>query len=110
VNVAAEREDPRSMLQLTRALLELRRREPALAVGDWGRLQLGAEVLAYVRSDGRHRFTVILNLGAQPHDLDLPAEADGDVVLSTDPDRVVERRVRGHLALAGDEGVILAPP
>ena len=37
VNVAAQRDDPTSMLTLYRALIELRRREPALAVGDYAR-------------------------------------------------------------------------
>ncbi len=36
-SVEVQKQAPGSMLALTRALLELRRREPALALGDWDR-------------------------------------------------------------------------
>ena len=50
VNVEAEARDAGSMLALTRALLELRRREPALSLGEWAPLAVDSDVLAYVRS------------------------------------------------------------
>ena len=48
-SVAVQREDPASMLSLTRALLHLRRQEPALQLGDWRLLAADEAVLAYER-------------------------------------------------------------
>jgi alpha-glucosidase len=67
-NVAAQEGDPRSMLSLYRALLALRRAEPALAVGGIAAVEARGEVLTYERHDpattGRRRLRVALNLGA----------------------------------------------
>ena len=50
VNVAAQREDARSMLALYRSLIALRRREPALALGRYRPLPAEGDVLAYLRT------------------------------------------------------------
>ena len=66
VNVAAERDDPRSILALHRRLLALRRAEPALAVGDYDSIESEGSVVRFVRvADGR-RLTIALEsrLGA----------------------------------------------
>ena len=104
VNVQAQRVDPASMLALHRTLLELRRREPALSVGEWAPVEASGDVLAYLRSHGASRFLVALNLGAEPASLDFGAA--GTVALSTLRDRG-GRRVEGAMELRGDEGVIV---
>jgi alpha-glucosidase len=107
VNVEAERDDPGSMLCLYRALLELRRREPALAVGDYAPLSAEGPVLAYTRRHGARQFLIALNLGAEPARLRLPAEpGDYEVVLTTHVERGQPPK-GGMLDLRGDEGVIL---
>jgi glycosidase len=65
-NVAAEERDPNSMLSLTRALLRLRRQEPALSVGDYRRVPCEGTLLAYERRAAGSRLIVALNLGAEP--------------------------------------------
>jgi alpha-glucosidase len=79
------------MLSFYRALAALRRAEPALHAGDYTGLDVGAaEVLAYRRSlPGERGFTVVLNLGAATHTLDLarPDHAPTAVALSTHMDR-----------------------
>jgi alpha-glucosidase len=103
-NVQAQRVDPGSMLALHRALLDLRRREPALHVGGWAPTDAGGDVLAYTRSHGGTRFLVALNLGSEPASLDF--DGSGTVVLSTLPSGAGEPVV-GTVELRGDEGVIV---
>jgi len=102
-NVAAQEADPRSMLSLHRALLALRRAEPALSVGSHAPVAGAAEdVLAYERRDGAtgRRLLVALNLGGEERGL--PHAASGSrVLLSTRLDGGAAPRLRP------DEGVVL---
>jgi alpha-glucosidase len=106
VNVAAQRQDPKSMLALHRALIGLRRRAPALALGSYQPLPAEDDVLAYLRSAGADEpsFLVALNLGSREQRLALPRS--GRVALSTHLDRAGER-ARGTLELRPDEGLIV---
>ena len=61
-NVASQQQSPRSMLLLTRALLALRKSEPALAVGAMRLIDAPDGVLAYERTHGERRLTIMLNL------------------------------------------------
>jgi alpha-glucosidase len=94
------------MLMLTRALLELRRREPALSIGDWAPLAVEEDVFAYARTWRDRRFVIALNLqsapGAVRHE-----QLAGQVTLSTRPGRAGQR-IEGRLELAADEAVIIA--
>jgi alpha-glucosidase len=106
-NVAAEREDPTSTLALYRRLLALRRAEPALAVGSYEPFETSGDLLAYVREKDGRRFLIALNLGHDPITFGSGGPyIQGQLVLSTHLDRDGER-VRGTLALLGDEGVIV---
>jgi alpha-glucosidase len=96
-NVAAQEADPGSMLALTRALLRLRRAEPALAVGDYLAIACEGTMLAYERRCGASRLLVALNLGPEP--VAMPQEALGAPrLLSTLPGAADELR--------GNEGLI----
>ncbi len=108
-NVAAESDDPDSMLSLYRAVLALRRERRALALGDLALIRAEGFVLAYERRFGNERLLVALNLGGHERQVDPPAwAADYTHVLSTVHPRV-GRRFGTALTLAPDEGVILAP-
>ena len=61
-NVAAQADDPGSMLTLYRRLLALRRAEPALAVGSFALVDAPAGVLAYRRQHGNRDLLILLNL------------------------------------------------
>ncbi len=106
-NVAAQEGDPRSMLNLHRALLRLRRAHPALSLGDLELLPAQDAVLAYGRRHGDDHAFVALNLTAAPVALALPAWARAlPVRLSTvagDPSRAGP-----ELHLRPDEAVVLA--
>jgi len=83
VNVRAQERDPASMLTLHRALLALRRREPALSIGGWAPVQAEGSVLAFTRSHGGTRFLVALNLVPEP--ASLRVGGSGTVELGTLP-------------------------
>jgi alpha-glucosidase len=108
VNVAAQRGEAKSTLSLYRKLIELRRAEPALSVGDYVHGFADGDVYAYTRVDregtGRS-FFVALNFGSTPAEVRL--ERRGSVALSTHLDRASEA-IADRLALRGDEGVIVA--
>ena len=61
-NVDAQASKPRSMLNLYRLLLKLRRREPALSIGSYGPGATTASVLAYERRHAERRLLIALNL------------------------------------------------
>ena len=79
-NAAAQVADHASMLSLYRALLRLRRSEPALSIGGFELVELGPSILAYRRSCAGTRMLVALNLTAEPQIIELPP---GTPLLST---------------------------
>lgn len=114
VNVAAEQEQPDSLLTLHERLIALRRQEPALCLGRYAPLPADGDLLLFMRqpdpdlsrSEG-DRFLIALNLGPQPQRLELPASAaQGAIALSTHLDREGEAVV-GELTLRPDEGVLV---
>ena len=106
-SVAAQQGDPGSILALTRALLDLRRREPALSLGDFAPVTVEGDVLAYARTRDGRRVVVVLNLEPVPKTVRFSEPLGGRVELSTDS-ASVGRRIDDRLELAGDEGVIIA--
>jgi oligo-1,6-glucosidase len=87
-NVAAQRGDPRSVLALHRALIALRRTEPALAVGDVAvLLPDDPTVYAVHRCDARTELLVVANVSGErvrwPDGVDARSWVDGTVVLTT---------------------------
>ena len=104
VNVAVQRDDDRSMLSLHRRLIQLRRRETALSVGEFHALGRQGNVLAYVRSDGEREFGVALNLGSTPAAMEIGRR--GAVAISTLPGRD-GAPIDGTVELAADEGVVI---
>jgi alpha-glucosidase len=101
VNVAAQQADPKSMLALHKALIALRRAEPALQLGKLELVETSGNVLAYMRED---RLLVALNIGSRDERMALPRA--GAIVLSSHLDRSGER-VAAALHLRPDEGVVL---
>src|SRR5690606_25933639 len=105
INVAAQREDPGSLLSLYRKLIGLRSEEAALAVGDYEPVELGSDLLAYVRSQGDRRWLVVLNFAAEAVSVPLP-DQKGEVCVSTHLDREGDRIV-DVAALRPDEGILV---
>ncbi len=99
-NVAAQRDDPGSVLHLVRDLIALRKRSPELTSGSYEPLPAPAGAWAWRRGE---RFVVALNLA----DADVTVEgAAGRVAIATDRARDGER-VDGALRLGPYEGVVV---
>jgi alpha-glucosidase len=110
VNVARQASDPRSMLSLHRALIALRRAEPALSVGDHVTLPAPAQdVLAYERGHAGRRIRIVLNMGGPAMELEVPGAEGGTILLSTHLDRPGEP-VGASIRLRRDEGIAILLP
>ncbi|MCW2238401.1 alpha-amylase family glycosyl hydrolase [Azospirillum canadense] len=107
VNVTAQAADPGSKLALYKALLALRRVEPALSVGSYRRVSAEDDVLVYERAHGGRRLWVLLNLGRDLAMVDAPVEG-AHIRVSTHLDRDGEP-VAGSVRLRPNEGVVIGP-
>ncbi|MBI9085947.1 MAG: alpha-glucosidase [Desulfobacterales bacterium] len=94
INVEAQQQDPNSLLHFYRNLIALRRKTPALSLGDWQPAAgSNRSVMAYYRSLGADRLLVVLNFDASVAGIDF---------LATDPARVVfgTHRRKGEIVSA----------
>ncbi len=74
-NVAAQQDDPGSLLSWYKALISLRRSRESLRSGGMRFLDIGgADVLAYERGSGKGRILVLLNFASRPRPLRLEDE------------------------------------
>src|SRR5690606_15162803 len=73
--VAAQEQRPDSVLHAYRRLLRWRRDIPALRLGDIEFIDAPEPVLAFVRGHRGERVVVVLNLGARPVSVTIPALA-----------------------------------
>jgi alpha-glucosidase len=107
-NVRAQDRDPRSLLNLYRQLIALRRREPALVAGRQRLIERRAPTVAYLRELGGQRFLMLLNMAGDTYSFDFSEYGPRcRVVLSTYLDGragMAETAVR----LRGNEGLILS--
>jgi glycosidase len=62
----AECDNPASMLTLYNRLINVRRGESALEVGQFEPMEADGDLLTYVRRDRESAFLIALNLGPQP--------------------------------------------
>jgi len=84
LNVERQLVEPDSMLALHKRLLELRRREPALSIGDYAPLEAGGSLMAWVRKKDARVLFVVLNMGDEPQDFDLSERnLEGKILLGT---------------------------
>jgi len=107
ITVAGQERDPRSLLALYRALLRLRRAEPAVSVGSIGNVRAAASVLSYQRQLGARTLLVALNLGNEPQECALRG-ASGRLLLSSTLDGQAGRHVSGVFRLGPNEGAVVA--
>ena len=74
INVESEEKDPDSILHFYRKLVHLRKENDLIAEGDIHFLETGNErVIAYERSLGDSKMTVICSFSGQPEELNAPA-------------------------------------
>lgn len=83
-NVEDHRQDPGSLLNFYKALISIRRTQPALQQGRWVPLITGRNgILAYARILYPDRIVVILNFTSRKKKIDLPEHSFGNVLFST---------------------------
>ncbi|MEO5985572.1 MAG: alpha-amylase family glycosyl hydrolase [Candidatus Limnocylindria bacterium] len=106
VNVAAQAEDPDSLLTLTRDLLRLRREHPVLRLGDFEPFEPTPDGVVAFRRHGRdgRRLHVILNLTAIAREV--RRSGPGRVVIGTHRDRDGQA-VGGDVELRPNEGLVV---
>jgi alpha-glucosidase len=109
VNVAAQRDDPDSMLGLYRRLIWYRKGSPALRGGDYRPLaDAPGGCYAYLRTTGEERLLVALNFTGQPLEYEVDGPEQGRLELATDPGRATGDQISLHpLRLGPDEGVVV---
>ncbi len=111
VNVAAQNNDPTSMLNFYRALTTLRQAEPALHGGSYRAVEPNNEnVFAYVRKDGEgngRSFLMILNFTGEPQEVNITDLGEQAIItLATDMQHKGTVTL-SNLPLAPNEGLIL---
>src|ERR1700736_5557165 len=104
-NVANLSADARSVLNLYRALIELRKAAPELVAGSYAPVATTGELLAYRREYGGSALLIVLNLAANPISIGSDTMA-GEILLFTNLDRIGET-VSDGLDLRGNEGLII---
>lgn len=106
-NVATQRCNPDSLLNLYRRLLMVRRTHPALTAGAYSPVPAAGNALAYERVTGVFRVLVVLNLGDITAEITLPnGTKSATILLSTEADRD-DLTLSGPAVLKPHEGVIL---
>jgi alpha-glucosidase len=103
-NVEAEDKDDRSLLNLYRALIAMRREHPVLVDGRLQCIEARENVLRYQRIGNSEQLQVLLNFG---HSVTKITVADGIILKSTCGDREGDR-VSGMVELRATEGLIFA--
>jgi len=108
INVSNLRQEASSILNLYHRLIELRRKEPALSVGDYAALPAGDDLIAYMRKSAESRFLIVLNFAGQSRSFNVgELQAQSALLrISTYLDRERER-VENELLLRADEGVVV---
>ncbi|WP_213771986.1 alpha-amylase family glycosyl hydrolase [Bradyrhizobium sp. dw_78] len=109
-NVVSLDRDARSILNLYRALIRLRKETPALVLGSYTPIAAHGDLLLYRRQHEGKALVIALNFGAEPVSVTSSSIGfDGELLLSTFLDRQGES-IEGVLGLRGNEGVIVEVP
>jgi alpha-glucosidase len=103
-NVENERNDSTSIYNLYRRLIAARRGHRALLIGSYRPVVASGELLLFVRSSGRERILVTLNLGTEATTVGFPHGGfSGIVLVSSFGDRDGEK-IDGSIDLRPNEG------
>jgi len=110
LNVAVERDNPHSMLSLTRALLDIRRTTPALSTGSYYPIEnVPNACFVYLRELPGQLCLIALNFSGDEQVLSLPEMGSGRIVISTYLDRE-EQVDLAAFHLRSNEGCIIELP
>jgi alpha-glucosidase len=106
-NVANLEADTGSILNLYRALIDLRKKLPQLRSGEYVPIAADGNLLLYRRQGEGKSIAVALNLGSEPISIaSKSVDLIGEILLSTSLDRRGEK-IDGALDLRSNEGIII---
>ena len=106
-NVAVQENEPRSILQLYRRLIALRRRHVALESGSYRQIKAANEALLFIREHGAEKLLIALNMGQESISAGFPSGVlRGEILLSSFCDRDAES-IAGNVKLRSAEGIII---
>jgi alpha-glucosidase len=103
LNVAALEHDDRSLLNLYRELIAMRRRYPTLVTGTLAVVAAEGSILRYERSGSGKRLLILLNLGHDP----VPTSINSGVVIASTCHHRAGERVAGIVEVKGAQGLII---
>ena len=109
-NVAAQLEDPDSLLHLYQQLLALRKEHPALQIGGYTPLDNAPDnCFFYLREDGHEQLLVALNFNPEARNFASPLLKEAQILLSTGLDRFgpLPPSAQQTLTLRAHEGCVL---
>jgi alpha-glucosidase len=107
INVERQERDPGSLLNFNRRLLQLRSREPALAIGSQATVARRAPIVAYLREHAGRRLLVLLNVAGDRIEFDVSSLGSVARLLISTHDRNLCEHSRNCVQLAGNEGVVV---
>jgi alpha-glucosidase len=106
-NVAQQKDEPASMLQLYQRLIELRRTHRALQIGKYRPIKGLGELLLFVREYGDEKLLIALNMGQESMSVAFAnGLSRGEILLSSFCDRDAEL-IDGNVILRSDEGAVI---
>lgn len=106
-NVAAQRRDPASFLNLYRRLIVIRRASPALLDGAYHTVMVRSNLFVFARIETSDRMLIVLNLGGDAVVADPGANVwKGTIAASTAADRDGED-IAGSIMLRAHEGLVI---
>ena len=106
-NVARQKEEPASVLDLYRRLIELRRRHKALQIGSYRPIVAADELLLFVREHDGEKLLIAINMGQESMSVGFAnGLLRGEILLSSFGDRDTEL-IDGDVNLRSDEGTII---
>ncbi|THU32971.1 alpha-amylase [Niastella caeni] len=107
VNVQVQQNDPYSMLSFYRKLIQIRKKEPALRIGNYRPVHSDHQLISYTREWEEEKFLVVLNLTHAVSYFDPPhVQINGTIVASTH-NELEGMYVNGAIYLGGDEGILV---
>nr|WP_321362230.1 alpha-amylase family glycosyl hydrolase [uncultured Hyphomonas sp.] len=84
LSVGVQEDDPESVLNFTRRLLDIRKGSPALKWGDVSFVESLEPLLIMIRASGAETVTCLFNLGASPVEIPEAAHLDGTVLIQSE--------------------------
>jgi alpha-glucosidase len=106
ITVERQRQDPHSMLNFVRALIDLRRRTPALSIGTYRSLEAPPDVFSFERQHEDRTVQVHLNFGDSPREVAPPQGSR--ILLSTTGTNESDAPETSGVTLRPHEGIIVA--